>query len=147
MKSTFYCREKLGIKDDDEIITNTNFPLRRKQGKELRKLQKQVKLQEENELNLRMEIQKLNRVASVLANQILELGETPEADLDELKDVVRRQMPDEEERRLDASGSESVSLEKYSGVVEENEALRKGLHEILESIHLKDGRCDKLFSL
>lgn len=139
LTNLFICfREKLGLDLDDESSTHVaTLSTRRKQNAKYRKLQDQIKVYEENELRLRMEIQKLSRVGSVLSKQVLELGETPEASLDG-KAIVEGEVKEEKlvETRIEKEG---VPLEKYQSVVEENDALRKGLHEIMDSIHLKDG--------
>ena len=47
----------------------------------------------------------------------------------------------QEEKESDDKMNEKevVARSKYVSVVEENEALRKGLHEILQSVHTKQG--------
>ncbi|XP_017769408.1 PREDICTED: LOW QUALITY PROTEIN: centrosomal protein of 290 kDa-like [Nicrophorus vespilloides] len=129
-------REKLGLKEDDFISTKSSA--QRKLRKDYEDLQKDIGGLEEERIEMRLEIQKLSKIIGALSDQILDLGETPivekivdESEVEEV--AVEKPIPNRVE--ID----DGVKKEKYVAVVEENEALRKGLHEILESVQSEKG--------
>lgn len=121
---------KCGIPDDEEVDINGVLLRKRRQSKESEKLQKHINTLEDEKLSLKGEIQKLNRKLSVLSSQILDSG--------------GKLSIDTETETNDSTSIKLVKQDSKQGrekeLLEENEALRKGLHEILESVQAKNGK-------
>ncbi|XP_018571875.1 centrosomal protein of 290 kDa [Anoplophora glabripennis] len=115
-------RTKLGMSEDEQLNLSGFAAKQSKHKKELEVLKKKLTKMEEEKLSLKSETQKLNRMLSSLTDQILELGHKP------IYDNVTERKPI------------SVDLKNENkALVDENEALRKGMHEILNSINVKKG--------
>lgn len=82
---------------------------------------------EEEKLELRSEVQKLQKIISSLSDQILDLGQKPQCSY--MSKIIK----------TDDFKTFNIDLKNLS---EENEALRKGLHEILNSINERKGKSD-----
>ncbi|CAH0553139.1 unnamed protein product [Brassicogethes aeneus] len=124
-KENLELRNKLGMSEDEEISLTGTVKIKNKNSKVNQDLKKQLtKLDEEN-LNLKSRIQKLTKTVSSLQNQIFDLGCKPDNNL-----IENFSKP---------NATESILLDKdeLKGIIEENEALRKGMHEILNSINTK----------
>lgn len=86
-----------------------------KQKKALQQLSKENANLEEEKISLRIKNKELTKVISNLFEETDANVAIKDKDCDEIDGVM------------------------YKEIVEENEALRKGLHEILDKIHAKDG--------
>lgn len=83
---------------------------------------------EEEKIQAKLELKKLHRVVANLYDQLIGLGATPNTKVDEI---------DYSAEKSDAMKLRSETT--INAISEENEALRKGLHEILESLNKKSG--------
>lgn len=103
----------MGLSEDDIVSVKSVVSKQQKQQKALQDLQKaNIKLEEEK-IALRMKNQKLNK---------LMLEEASEST--DVKVVNERN---------------GIDKQLHQDIVEENEAMRKGLHEILDKLHAKEG--------
>lgn len=112
--------------EEDDNLDSISVPHRRsKKAKEISELNKKLSKYEEENLNLRSRNQKLNRHIAKLSDQIVDLGHDPkECSLS----------------RHDGKKTDYLlTKEETTAIIEENEALRKGMHEILNSINAKKG--------
>lgn len=99
----------------------------RKDKKLLHHSQEKLKLAEEKLLESKLEIQKLNRIINNLS------GKNSNGDDEYLKPV-------ENNSTIETLEKSNFKHDKcMDALVEENEALRKGLHEILETLNKKKG--------
>ncbi|XP_045460169.1 centrosomal protein of 290 kDa [Harmonia axyridis] len=158
MRENSFLREKMGIPEEDSL-TLPNYQSKHKQyKKELLRLKKKVLHFEEENINLRTEVKNLNRINYMLREDISEGDRRGEQKQDSKTDVRTRETetgvsldePDEV-----AGADLSLSLgeiiaeqdknskddgmveEQIKALCEENEALRKGMHEILNSLNSK----------
>nr|CAI5868961.1 unnamed protein product [Callosobruchus analis] len=117
-KQNYVLRHQLGIPEDESIDTSIATQKERKFQKEIDHLKQKISKREDYVLSLKTELHQLNQVNASLTNQIVELGHKP---------VYGKlsTMPDR------------VCKEEFKAIIEENEALRKGLHEILNSVNAK----------
>lgn len=109
----------MGISPTDTVNVNGVLLKKRRQKKQIQKFEKRLEEVEEEILGYKNDIQKKNRTIANLCDQLEKLGTKPD-----LKTI-----PSEH----------SSKNEDMLALCEENEALRKGLHEILESINKKRG--------
>lgn len=105
---------------DAPVSKNGIISKQRKQKKLIKNLQNQIELLEDEKLQMKVELQKYKRST-------------------ELEIDTRTYMKDEAH-----SKSEQDYKKQITEMAEENEALRKGLHEILESIRAKNGKLNCL---
>lgn len=117
-------RDKLGLREDENINVGDILIKYKKQKKALQNAHVQLSKLEEENINLKLKVQVLSRKSASLSKQILKVGRTPNC---EYTAAV------ETENHLNETDNELKVL------AEENEALRKGMHEILESLHKKNG--------
>lgn len=96
----------------------------RKQKKLINNLQNQIEILEDEKLQLKVELQKCKRMVAV-AESNKETYEVPEKP--------------KQEKEVMTEKAEADYEKKFVEVTVENEALRKGMHEILESIRAKKG--------
>ncbi|VEN56292.1 unnamed protein product [Callosobruchus maculatus] len=120
-QQNYVLRHHLGISEDDHIDTTIATQKERKFQKEIDHLKQKIAKREDYVLSLKTELHQLNQVNASLTNQILELGHKP----------VYGKM---------SKVPEEVRKEEFKAIVEENEALRKGLHEILNSVNAKNAQ-------
>ncbi|KAG5876194.1 hypothetical protein JTB14_001937 [Gonioctena quinquepunctata] len=118
-QDNYVLRDQLGLPEDQVDMSSFTHKMKRTK-KETEALKISLGKKEEQSIQLKMEIHKLNKTISSLANQIISLGEKP--DFDNLQSFASKD---------DCFGKENKVLS------EENEALRKGMHEILNSINIK----------
>lgn len=110
----------------DNYINVTGYNTKqRRYKKELDNMRKELSNVEEEKLELRSEVQKLQKIVSSLSDQILDLGQKPQP-----AGFVGKMV------KTDDFKTFNKDLKNLS---EENEALRKGLHEILNSINERKG--------
>ncbi|GLV41129.1 Centrosomal protein 290kDa [Carabus blaptoides fortunei] len=107
-------REKLGLPLDAPISKNGIISKQRKLKKLIRNLQNQIEVLEDEKLQMKVDLQKYKRSTELETDTKMQLGD--EADL----------------------ASEQNYKKQFTEMAEENEALRKGMHEILESIRAKN---------
>ncbi|XP_050500647.1 centrosomal protein of 290 kDa [Diabrotica virgifera virgifera] len=113
-------REIVGLSEEDQVNLSSYTSKQRKLKKENDHLKHQMMNKEESILQLKTELQKLNRANASLTSQILELGHKPL-----------------HESKVSAPTIDFDSKEDNKALVEENEALRKGLHEVMSCINDK----------
>ncbi|KAF5307268.1 hypothetical protein FQR65_LT06984 [Abscondita terminalis] len=126
-------RNKLGIGEDEDVSVATVLLKQYKQSKGHDKLHKQIHYLEEEKLNLKTEIQQLQRRISSLSLQGLNTNERDQLDSVGTQTSQEKSLLNNEN-------------DKYNQLLEENEGLRKGLHEILNSIQEKNERSKKEIS-
>lgn len=99
-------------------------------------LQNRIENLEEEKLQHKVKHHEYRNIIKNLKMQIIKLGAEPEIKdhCDDLPTIAATEKPK----------VESEFKKKFEEAVEENEALRKGMHEILESIKTKNGRCFKV---
>ncbi|KAJ8934432.1 hypothetical protein NQ318_017133 [Aromia moschata] len=113
-------RDKLGVPEDEQLTTGSYTTKQKKQRREFEALKKQFGKTEEEKLDLKSELHRLNGIISSLTNQILDLGHKPQYD------------------QMRTENATDWDLRKENkALVDENEALRKGMHEILNSVNVK----------
>lgn len=115
-------RDKLGMSEDEQVNVSGFATKQSKYKKELDTLKKKLTKLEEDKLSSSSEIHKLNRMICSLTDQILELDQKP--------------------IYFNVTEHKLVSTDlknENKALVDENEALRKGMHEILNSINVKKG--------
>ncbi|XP_072379937.1 centrosomal protein of 290 kDa isoform X2 [Diabrotica undecimpunctata] len=113
-------RELVGLSEEDQVNLSSYTSKQRKLKKENDHLKHQMINKEETILQLKTEFQKLNRTNSSLTSQLLELGHKPLL-----------------ESKVYVPTSDFAPKEDNKALVEENEALRKGLHEVMSCINEK----------
>lgn len=94
----------------------------------LKTIQEELNKIKEEKLEKELEIQNLNRVVANLSDQVLNMGGKPNK-----KTAERKQ------KKTTIVTEEKYDSKEMMNLVEENEALRKGLHEILSSVNKKKG--------
>lgn len=99
----------------------------KKQKKLLHELQKKMNTLEEENLSLRLEIQNCGNKSRIVEQS--NVSETLKSELDSSHETKERKEPIET----------SINEDAHKAVVDENEALRKGLHEILASLQTRSG--------
>lgn len=124
-----FFRSKLGLKENESVSIGGVIINQRKQKKMLKSIQEELNRIKEEKLEKELEIQNLNRVVANLSDQVINLGGKPQKKTVEGK-LKKATKPVEQK---DDQTKEMMNL------VEENEALRKGLHEILSSVNKKKG--------
>lgn len=116
-------RDKLGLQENDSVNITGVLIKYKKQKKVLQHTHLKLSKLEDENVSLKLNVQDLNRKNSYLTKQILKLGGKPDA---ENARVI--------ENDPGKPNKNNVDLKALS---EENEALRKGLHEILEGLQQK----------
>ncbi|CAH2009812.1 unnamed protein product [Acanthoscelides obtectus] len=117
-RQNYALRHQLGISEDEQVDISISTQKERKVQKEIDHLKQKISKREDYVLTLKSEIHQLNQVNASLTNQILQLGHKPVyGKLSSVPDVSCK--------------------EELKALVEENEALRKGMHEILNSVNAK----------
>ncbi|KRT82716.1 hypothetical protein AMK59_4417 [Oryctes borbonicus] len=114
-------RSKLGLTYEDVVYVTDTLLKEKKQTKFLHELHKKVTQLEEENLSLHLEIQTSGKT-------------TDTAQISKTKADTSLQTQDKKQTPADAY---LVNAETHKAVVEENEALRKGLHEILSSLQTR----------
>ncbi|CAH1173755.1 unnamed protein product [Phaedon cochleariae] len=111
-------REKLGIPIEEELSLGEYTSKQKKMIKELGMLRNQLSKKDDKAIHYKLEVRKLNHAISSLTRQIIDLGQEPQY-----------------------NNFENVNDDRFKNenktLAEENEALRKGMHEILHSINMK----------
>ncbi|KAK9884908.1 hypothetical protein WA026_009146 [Henosepilachna vigintioctopunctata] len=153
-------KEQLGISDEDVLMV-PNYQNKYKQyKKELLRLKKKILNYEETNINLRTELKNANRMNALLQEQLDEIDERVRLEstkqqtftsATEAEKTEEQRSLDELDRVIDAELSLSIGeiiseekpdakeekmfAEEFKKLCEENEALRKGMHEILNSLN------------
>lgn len=120
--------EKCGLPLDIPISKNSVMSKQRKQKKLINNLQNQIEILEDEKLQIKVELQKCKRLLSVVESR-KEIDEVQEKPKPQKVEEVKTDKPDAGYKK------------KFVELTDENEALRKGMHEILESIRAKKGLC------
>lgn len=116
-----FCRNRIGLSEDDIVSVKSVVSKQQKQQKALQDLQKaNIKLEDEK-IALRLKNQQLNKLMLQEASETTDVKAVDEID--------------------------GVDKQKHQDIVEENEAMRKGLHEILDKLHAKEGNILNIHSL
>ncbi|XP_031338487.1 centrosomal protein of 290 kDa isoform X2 [Photinus pyralis] len=124
-------RNKLGVPEDEEVSIAGVLLKQHKQSRSVDKLEKQLTELEEDKLNLKSEIQQLNRKVSTLSLKLLHSNEM-------ISNVEDATNSNAHNVKLDLDNHSVEGKQEYVELLEENEGLRKGLHEILESIQARN---------
>lgn len=123
----FFLRQKLGLSEDEIIGVQTIITKQQKQKKALQHLFKTNTNLEEQIIALKMKNKELNKIISDLSDRVCTVcGDSLVLDNAFKKDATSENI-------------DEVDGNRYKEIVEENDALRKGLHEILDKLHAKDG--------
>lgn len=111
----------MGISNEEVIsLTGYNSKARRRQ-KELEILNKKIQNIQEENIQLKFQIHEINKTNSSLSNQLTDLGQKTSHNFSKNSGFEKNiQITDE-----------------IKNLVEENEALRRGMHDILDSINTK----------
>ncbi|GJQ81526.1 hypothetical protein Trydic_g4888 [Trypoxylus dichotomus] len=110
-------RSKLGLTDEDTVCVTDTLIKEKRQKKIHHELRKKVTKLEEENLSLRLEIQTFGKTEDPEKNGKTEITQE------------KQQTPSREVNLINEAA--------HKAVVEENEALRKGLHEILNSLQTR----------
>ncbi|XP_060525387.1 centrosomal protein of 290 kDa-like isoform X2 [Cylas formicarius] len=124
-KENAILRNELGIDDLDDISPspckyNTK---RTKHRNDIEKLNRKLSSMQEEKVQLKMIVKDLKRRNSELSDQLIELGHKPIG-------------KENDQPKSTARNSKELG-DQIRALSEENEALRKGLHEILNSVNVK----------
>lgn len=131
---SIYFRDKLGLEEDDTVNVTGVLIKYKKQKKALQSAQLKLSKLENENVALKMKVQDLNRKNVSLNKQVARMDGAPDesTSISDKGHLVKQFENTEEEMKL---------------LAEENEALRKGLHEILESLRKKNGTIIIVFQL
>ncbi|PNF43192.1 hypothetical protein B7P43_G15673 [Cryptotermes secundus] len=156
-------REQLGLPAEVPVCVDGITAQRKKERLLMKVLQQQAERFEEEKLQLKLENRKLNQRLSRISQQMQSIGLQPDTGMASeaiLMSPVEKFSQGTEMVALVPSTADSQSLRieeadgmqleteklrlhqlenKLQEVTTENEALRKGMHEILDSIHNQDG--------
>ncbi|XP_015122531.1 centrosomal protein cep290 [Diachasma alloeum] len=136
-------RQKLGLPDDEEISIE-GVTLRHQQEVEIKNqlVQKNSALEQEN-VDLKADIRTLKYRLNKLGEKIIMSRDASDSRRKSLRSDPSTNVnwvAEQEIVTLKHKAEMDGLQENIRMVVEENEALRKGLHEILDSIHDQDGK-------
>ncbi|XP_015607794.1 centrosomal protein of 290 kDa isoform X2 [Cephus cinctus] len=138
-------REKLGMSEDEPISIDSITLRRDEEAKEREELKQKNKSLSEKNLEMKADIRTLKYKLSKLTERL----NIPNDTIDTSTDFVRPTKMLEPEfdwiaEQEKASLRHMTEIDEIKAnvriVIEENEALRKGMHEILDSIHNHDGK-------
>ncbi|XP_034245100.1 centrosomal protein of 290 kDa-like isoform X2 [Thrips palmi] len=135
-------REQLHISPEDHVKTSTKV-LKTKEENIVKVHQQQIDRLEEDLISAKMDRRALTQQVLALSKQLQGLeNQPPEVQRTSNKQQIRSQADARAAaRKIRALQQEQhqSSIERQS-LVEENEALRQGLHDILDSVHNQDGQ-------
>lgn len=118
-KLRYFDRQKLSLPEDATVTgIKSVVSKQQKQKKVLQQLYKQNSELEEEKINLKLKNKELSKVISKLFNGNEIVFDTSQ--------------------QYEGVGNDEVDNVSYSEITEENAALRKGLHEILDTVRAKD---------
>ncbi|KAI4458205.1 centrosomal protein [Holotrichia oblita] len=120
-------RSKLGLTDEDVVCITGTLLKEKKQKKLLHELQKNIDKLEEENLSLRLEIQNIGNKTRITEKS--NVSQTLKSEVDSSNKTKDKQQSQSIEN--------TINEEAHKAVVDENEALRKGLHEILDSLQTR----------
>ncbi|XP_056644391.1 centrosomal protein of 290 kDa [Diorhabda sublineata] len=126
-KENCYLRETSGLTQEEKVDLVGYTSKQRKLKKENEHLKNQLTIKDETIVKLKTEVHKLNKTVTSLTNQILELGHEPSHEFVEMFSFPREN---------------SLIKKENKSLVEENEALRKGLHEVMACINEKKSKLE-----
>ncbi|KAK0157068.1 hypothetical protein PV327_011425, partial [Microctonus hyperodae] len=130
--------EKLGLSEDDEVSIEEVRLRYEKESETKRELIKRNELLEQENFDLKSDIRILKFKMSKLGENLNSTHET----IDGLKNVNSPNISTKEQEILSPRSKYDMTeiQENIRIVIEENEALRKGMHEIMDSIRNQDGK-------
>ncbi|XP_043268988.1 centrosomal protein of 290 kDa [Venturia canescens] len=139
-------REKLGMPEDEEISID-GIALKSQEDARVRnELIKKNEVLEQQNLEMKSDIRTLRYKLSKLEQKISSNGDTilcpGEEDASPKKMLKYHGIADEEITSLRQRAELDELRENVRIVIDENEALRKGMHEILDSIRDQDGKSE-----
>ncbi|XP_054003238.1 centrosomal protein of 290 kDa isoform X1 [Hylaeus anthracinus] len=127
-------REKLGIPEDESVSIQNVIEKRKKEAKKLESLMEQNKILVEENLEMKSDIRVLKYKLSK-TSKVLDLSDyTVDGSTEFLHST---KLPESE---LQLLYPKSTMQQDMQLLLEENEALRTGMHEILDSIRNQDGK-------
>ncbi|KAK3922678.1 Centrosomal protein of 290 kDa [Frankliniella fusca] len=135
-------RERLHISPEEQVLTSA-VVLKSKEQNVYKTQQQHIDRLEEDLLSAKMDRRTLSQQILVLKNKIAELEKYPQ---DTQKPGVRQQSRHQADDRVAARKIRVLQQKQYQldiehqTLIEENEALRQGLHDILDSVHHQDGK-------
>lgn len=101
-----------------------------KQKKLINNLQNKLELNEDEKIQYKIKIRRYKSYVGNLKEQIVKLGHEPIL-TDDISETPKKQVKEKKDY--------GEIEKKFNEAVEENDALRKGMHELLESIRSKNG--------
>ncbi|CAL7934044.1 unnamed protein product [Xylocopa violacea] len=129
-------REKLGIPEDESVSIEHALAKRREQEKRLEQLLQQNKVLVEENVELKSDIRVLKFKLSKTSGDF----DLSDSTIDGTTEFLHSTKLSESATKLHSRINISELQENMQLVVEENEALRRGMHEILDSIRNQDGK-------
>ncbi|XP_076766849.1 centrosomal protein 290kDa [Xylocopa sonorina] len=129
-------REKLGIPEDESVSIEHVLAKRREQEKRLEQLLQQNKVLVEENVELKSDIRVLKFKLSKTSRDF----DLSDSTIDGTTEFLHSTKLAESAAKLHSKINISELEENMQLVIEENEALRRGMHEILDSIRNQDGK-------
>ncbi|XP_008211366.1 centrosomal protein cep290 [Nasonia vitripennis] len=128
-------REKLGITEDEEFAME-DLIVRRQQAQEekIEEIQRSCDQQASENVDLKFQIRKLKTALKESLKNKLRRTNGISSDGENIEDLSHRSESKKDHVEL------KKMRENVKWVIEENEALRQGMHEILDCIHHQDGK-------
>ncbi|XP_050465506.1 centrosomal protein of 290 kDa-like isoform X1 [Cataglyphis hispanica] len=132
-------REKLGIPEDESISIKNVIAKRKEESQKMEQLIQQNKNLIEENLELKSDIRMLKYKLSK-SERILDISDN----LDDFSDQFLHSTKLMESENMQVSSKTDIFEvnQNIQIIIEENEALRKGMHEIMDSIRNQDGKSE-----
>ncbi|XP_078036495.1 centrosomal protein 290kDa isoform X1 [Augochlora pura] len=130
-------REKLGIPEDESVSIQNILEKRKREAKRLEELLQQNKMLVQENLEMKSDIRVLKYKLSKTAKEL----DFSSGVIDDSEDFLHSTKLYESDSKLPYNKTKMSTLQQnLQLVIEENEALRTGMHEILDCIRTQDGK-------
>ncbi|XP_017893114.1 centrosomal protein of 290 kDa [Ceratina calcarata] len=129
-------REKLGIPEDESVSIERALAKRKEQEKKLQELLQQNKVLVEENIELKSDMRVLKYKLSKTSKEL----DISDSSIDGASDFFHSTKLTESVFKWHSKVNISEVQENMQLIIDENEALRRGMHEILDSIRSQDGK-------
>ncbi|XP_015431660.1 PREDICTED: centrosomal protein of 290 kDa [Dufourea novaeangliae] len=130
-------REKLGIPEDESVSIQNILQKRKREAKKLEELMQQNKMLVDENLEMKSDLRVLKYKLSKSSKDFDISASTGNGSVEFLHST---KLPESDQKSPYHKTSTSSLQQNVQLVIEENEALRTGMHEILDSIRNQDGK-------
>ncbi|XP_039287581.1 centrosomal protein of 290 kDa [Nilaparvata lugens] len=121
-------RDKLGLDVESVVRIEGVIARRQRDQNKIEELSRQVENANDSQIQLKLENRELNKTITSLQDKLKDLG------LQTKIELVLPSIPE----KIDADNEKEEAQARLKEMIDENEALRKGMHEILDSIRSHD---------